>query len=773
VLELLPGVPLQPPGLDAPAQFALRALAAAPGAADLGAAGTLIILDGVPLSNNANLQAVGVRGEVVPVASTAGGGIDLRRIPAAAIERVEVIRGIPSVRWGDVTQGAIIVDTRAAAIAPELAGKFDPRTMEANVVGGRAWANDRHAITSTFNLTDTRARRTLSSAATLRGAAQIAHRSITDRYTFDTRADWWRLRYDSPEREDVEPGRNSFQDDQGIRLSERVRRAHRDGAVELVASLDAQHQVTRESRLLARTAVPFTDRLEEGQSVGTFIEGLYDGRYELEGAPRLAYSRLEWTQGTSVHAGGLQVAAARFGGELRREWNAGAGYTFDVARPPQAGNFSGVNGFDRPRKFDDIDPVSTSAVYAEVRLASDWLGLGTELQPGLRMDMLHDGAWWWSAPRSTSVEPRVALQMAPRPWLRLRAGAGRLSKVPTIAQLSPARQYYDVVNVNRYTPDPRERLAVLTTFIRDPRNPDLRHSRATKREVGVDFDGGARWGSLSLTWFNDAVRSAPVIRRTPMSIPRDRYALADTMTGSGQPGRIVEPPVATDPIPIFLDGYVNGAELATHGVEFTITLPRVPALRTFVEVSGARLVSTYRDDERDFGGFSAINDFQLDSTIARLAWFDGAAYRAKRGIITWRIVHHQPELGLVLTGTIQQRVGFERQTLARRDSVSFAGYVTRTGEVVTVPAADRLAPEFADLRRARAGTGSSVRSQPDDWVLSLQVAKSVGRAGRLSFYFYNALDKLATFGGGAVRVLPSSRFGAEVTMPMSELLGRQ
>ena len=132
VLELIPGVPLQPPGLDASAQFSLRALAqlgtggvgavSGPGAADIGASGTLIILDGVPLSNNANLQTVGVRGETVPPASTAGGGVDLRRIAATTLERVEVIRGIPSARWGDLTQGAIIVDTRAAATLPEVGG---------------------------------------------------------------------------------------------------------------------------------------------------------------------------------------------------------------------------------------------------------------------------------------------------------------------------------------------------------------------------------------------------------------------------------------------------------------------------------------------------------------------------------------------------------------------------------------------------------------------------------------------------------------------------
>ena len=70
-----------------------------------------------------------------------------------------------------------------------------------------------------------------------------------------------------------------------------------------------------------------------------------------------------------------------------------------------------------------------------------------------------------------------------------------------------------------------------------------------------------------------------------------------------------------------------------------------------------------------------------------------------------------------------------------------------------------------------ATSGATSRS-PDDWVMSLQVAKSLGRSGRLSFYVFNALDKFVTFGsGGAVRALPSTRFGAELTVPTSQLFG--
>lgn len=796
VLELVPGVPLQPPGLDAASQFSLRALAtlgtagtgglSGPSAADIGASGTLIVLDGVPLSNNANLQTVGVRGETVPTASTAGGGIDLRRIPATTLERVEVIRGIPSARWGDLTQGAIIVDTRAAATPPELAARFDPRTTEANIVGGRAFQDDRQAFTSTGNIAQTASARTLSSNVTTRGAAQLAHRirfGIADgsrlapdgrsplpKLMLDTRLDWWQLKYSSPERIDVQPGRNSFQDDHGLRLAERARLALGNGTLELTAAYDAQGQSTRETRLIGRPTTPFTDRLTEGRNIGTYVEGTYSGAYELLGAPRLIYSRLEWERASSI--AGSRNARLRLGTELRREWNDGDGYLFDISRPPQASPFNGTAGYDRPRVFSDIPAFATSALYADSRLAYQRGQMSAEVQPGVRLETLHEGSWWTSGVRSSMLQPRLTGQLAPRPWMRLRAGIGVVSKSPTIAQLHPAVQYYDLVNVNRFTPDPRERLAVVTTFIKDPTNEELGLSRATKREVGLELDGGARRGSISLTWFNDRVNDAVTLRRDPQPLLRDRYALADTGRGTGQPGRIIDPPILQEPVPVFLDRYVNGGTLGSRGIEFIASFPVIPALRTRLEVSGATIETSFATDIRDFGTLTRLNDFQVDTAIKRVAYFEGTSTRSKQTIVTWRLVHHQPDLGFVITTTVQQRRGYVREILSRTDSLAFVGYIDRAGTLTPVPEADKLQPQYADLRRLRPAVSGSRSTQPDDWVMSLQVAKSLGRNGRLSFYVFNALDRFVTFGSsGSARALPSTRFGAELTIPTADLFG--
>jgi hypothetical protein len=793
VLELVPGVPIQAPGLDASAQFSLRNIGQVaeisagatygPGASSIGASGTLIILDGIPLSNNANLQTVGARGETVPRASTAGGGIDLRRIPAATLERVEVIRGIPSARWGDLTQGAIVVDTRAAAAAPEFAGKYDSRTTEGNVVGGKAFQDDRQSLTITGNIAQTASLRTLENYTTTRGAGQLAHRlqfgsapanaavtgtrTSAPRLSFDTRLDWYQLKFAAPERADGQAGRSSFQADHGIRLGERARMPLALGVLEWTAAYDAQSQSTRETRLIGRPTSPFTDRLTEGRNIGSYVEGLYNGAYELLGAPRFLYSRLEWDRRSASGSGQLSL-----GTEVRREWNVGRGYQFAIDKPPQTSPFNGTAGFDRPRGFDTVPGIATSALYADSRFYIRRGQMFLEVQPGLRLETLHESDSWTSGVRSAQLQPRLNVQLSPRSWLRLRGGLGTVSKSPTVSQLHPAQQFYDLVNVNRFTINPAERLAVITTFIRNPVNPDLGLSRASKREAGFELDGGARRGVLNVTWFDDRIRGAVTLRRDPSMLQRARYALADTGTGSGKPGHIVEPPILLEPVPIFLDRYVNGGRLDSRGVEYVATLPIIPVLRTRVELSGATIETAFATDDRDYGITTLLSNFSQDTSVKRVAYAAGVRSRERQSIRTWRLVHQQPDVGLVITLTMQQRLAYRRKVEIATDPLRFEGYIDRAGNLVPVPLAERSAPQYADLRAQRASANNSTFTIPSDWLMSLQIAKSIGRNGRMSFYVFNLTDNFATFNSVALlRRLPSSRFGAELTLPTSEFFG--
>lgn len=263
VLELIPGAVLQPPGLDDVQQFGIRSVPTTTGAAErLAAFGTLIVLDGVPLSNNTNLQTTGPRGEIVPLTS-AGGGIDIRRIPAAAIERVEVIRGVPSARYGDLTAGAIVIDTRAGLVTAEGLARYDPRTTEANLAGGRGGSCDAKQAAVNGDVARTLKAPGVTDAvvwrATLDGGFRAslgrpAHGdACAGRIVLDTRLNAYQVYSNQPEQPDIHPGVVSSDRSAGIRVSERATVGSRDGKhVELTAAVDHGWQDTRSQRLLLR-----------------------------------------------------------------------------------------------------------------------------------------------------------------------------------------------------------------------------------------------------------------------------------------------------------------------------------------------------------------------------------------------------------------------------------------------------------------------------------------------------------------------------------------
>src|SRR5690606_15372616 len=111
----------------------------------------------------------------------------------------------------------------------------------------------------------------------------------------------------------------------GFRVGERARMALGNANLEWTAALDLQSQNTRETAERIRPAMPFTDRLTEGRKVGGYIDGIYLGEYELDGAPRLLYSRLEYDRSPPRTNARWALSQVRIGNELRREWNSGAG----------------------------------------------------------------------------------------------------------------------------------------------------------------------------------------------------------------------------------------------------------------------------------------------------------------------------------------------------------------------------------------------------------------------------------------------------------------
>lgn len=107
--------------------------------------GTAIVLDGVPISDNASLD------NKAGITSSGATGVDLREIGADNIESIEVIRGIPSAEYGDLTSGAVIVNTKAGQSPLEIRTKINPVTFNTSLNKGWKFAGQKGSLNTNLD----------------------------------------------------------------------------------------------------------------------------------------------------------------------------------------------------------------------------------------------------------------------------------------------------------------------------------------------------------------------------------------------------------------------------------------------------------------------------------------------------------------------------------------------------------------------------------------------------------------------------------------------
>ena len=112
LMELIPGGRATDPSFGAPQEIRLREADPSSSANyATSALGTQIQVDGIPISNDANLQYSTSYGSIQEYANV-NRGVDTRAISTDDIESVEIVRGIPSVEYGDLTSGLVKVKRR-------------------------------------------------------------------------------------------------------------------------------------------------------------------------------------------------------------------------------------------------------------------------------------------------------------------------------------------------------------------------------------------------------------------------------------------------------------------------------------------------------------------------------------------------------------------------------------------------------------------------------------------------------------------------------------
>lgn len=686
--------------------------------------GTSIIVNGAQLSNNADMQAVNTAtgGTLASFSNSTGRGTDLRQLTADNVESIEIIRGIPSVEYGDLTSGVIDVKTKAAIQPLQTKFRLNPTLKQGWVGQGFAVGKDQGALFVDIDYTYAANNQIQTSESYQRFNTSLQYTNTIganrDLYTNTTLA--FGGYYDDSK---IDPDLAVNQvinqsENYDLRFSTNGRwnldkRFARNINYVLSAQLGFQSgfQQTMNNGELSAVSNALVDGTNEvGYLPSSYLQQIY-----LKGKPLNVQARLSdnfyFSTGTARHA-------ITVGGTYTLDKNFGQGKYFPEGMPPKTN--SGL-GF-RPRRFSDIPALNQIAFYAEDKIAVAIFGRSLDVVAGLRYD--------WMQPfrddAKNAFSPRVNASYELFNDFTIRGGYGWSAKTPSLIYLYPDPVYVDVFSLNYYKQDPAERLAIMTTRVFNAENPELEMAKSKKTEVGVDYK------KFSITAYDERIANGLDMYQYYNFTNIPIYTVA-----SQQPG---QRPELSDVVKdsLYVTDYNvprNNVNIVNRGIEFDFDFGKVRPLRTSFTLNGAYSYTKSFDN----------NPFVYARRVAnqpynRLGVFEGRGKEYTRFLTTLRAIHQIPEIRLLITLTAQtiwtdkdKYLNYSNRPYAVMDIVEGGA-----GEMRMLSEQEIAAiPESSGLFMPVAESYYREESWKPLWLFNTKVTKEFGKNYGFSFYVNN------------------------------------
>lgn len=663
VMQLIPGNLSENPNLATPQRISIREVDASVNSA----LGTTIIIDGIPLSNDGNMQqSIKTNG----FATVAGSGIDLRQLSVENIESITVDVGVPSVEFGNLTSGAVHIKTKTGGSSYNVKLQADPHTKQFAIGKGYLLKKDRGVINISAGYTN-------SYQHIYKNTDKFERIITTTKYsnTF--------FRNRNPLNIEAKVNYNETLDGKKWDSDMKKEEEHFAKDKRLQSKLSALWSLNKsflksisfEAGYSKNWQKGFEKTLEASSSgVNVIISSQTNGEHEAIYRPSSYYSEVTYDgkpfdlyaklKSSFLHKTTNTTSNILFGAEWRTTGNNGNGRTFDINNPPAGGD-------TRPRSFSDIPSLNQLSFFAEDKMH---IGLGStrlNIMAGLRMDNIQPNGLF-SSDGSLTIDPRLNISYNIidqdrshfLSLLTFRLGYGKTTKAPTLTHLYPDKVYNDVKNFDYY-PD----LVVATTKIfEDTRNYNLKASRGSKYETGIDF----RLAKIKsrITGFYEKYTGGFMLDRNYFLMSYRDYE---------QPGAGLHPYFIegegifyNDPetglaksVPYELDEkwknyatYRNAQTRIKRGIEYTVDFGKIEALRTSFVINGAWLQTESHTTNAPYWKEIQYTVYEGNSSKQQeyLAKFPnrlGYGTVQERLNTNLNIITHIPEIKMLVTLTTQ------------------------------------------------------------------------------------------------------------------------
>lgn len=753
LMQLLPGQVAENPTMSDVSTINIRSVKAN----DMNSMGAAIVMDGVPISNNANLQlsSTAKNGTTAGFATSAGSGIDLRQISTDNIESVEVIRGIPSVQYGDITSGVVIVNSKAGKEPLDVRLKMNPNTTEVSAgegihLGEKA-GNLNVGVDYTNSVDDQR--------KSYQSYGRLTGKLLYSNTFFKVLHSTWSLDlFHTKDNTSLDPDdalsqKRNYSSDNGFRFSTRDFWSVNDAFLKNIKFTFSAANTNKKSYsqgLLSNALHPIstakTDGTVAANTAGLSVTDADGNTVTHYGAgDESAYSAYlpstylsqytvygkEWNIFSSLQANFFQKIGSVnnrivLGTDYKTDGNNGLGMVYDINRPPHISD----SQVTRPRAYKDIPWVKQLGAYAEDNIHTMIADRTLALQLGLRFDRVLGV--------DNVLSPRLNASFDAIPqWLTVRGGYGITAKAPTVAYLYPNKAYFDIMNYNNLGDvglTDNQRLIITTTHVYDTKNYDLKIATNQKSEVG--FDVHVNKMRFSFTGYYENLRNGYTFGESLASYKLVNVTEYQTVANQSGTYPLIRQS-AQNNVFYSYNMPLNSLRNTSKGIEFDFDFGRIDAIRTSFSMNGAwQKTSSFSSDYSYYQDAGAATQIENHPDLGLYAPGNTKSLN-ERLLTTARIVHNIPELGFVISLSVQTTWVDKNGYKIGNDSIPVA-YVSKTdGKLYTFTSDDLSNPRFKTILKTLSPRRFIWEDRPPLFLFNLHLTKEIGQNMGVSFFANN------------------------------------
>lgn len=593
VMQLLPGGVVKNPSLTEVNKIMIRSLAQPDGGLSNEARGVGFLVNGTQISNDASMAGIVNSGDM------ASSYVDFRNYSTDNIESIEVIKGVVSAEYGDITSGAVLVTTKAGRTPFEVRFKTDPRTKA--VAANKGFALSKKGGYMNVDMDYARAISDPASPVTIFNRTNIG---LTYSNTFNTEVRPFRFNARlsagftaNSKTSDPDVAKDDFtkNNTNNIMLSlygNWMLNKSWISTLNYNVSANYSHNTSRDYLVRVDNRIPTTNSKEEGLHLGYFTDVDVKRDQRIEDIPVYLNAKLSGI--LNKKAGGT-LFKTTLGLEWNSKGNLGDGVWYEGFQPQ----------YFRHHPYSHTPFMHDFSAFLEEKVIVPISKTSLEISAGLRFNkMMIEGYNY-----DPTLDPRLnakyfIIRNKHNTFVRnfaVRGGWGLMRRLPSLGLLYPGETYLDRAVFQYYNSASNESLAVINTRILPEKlEYNVASVKTRNMEVGVDLTLGRV--EIGLTYFNEYMKDG---LSDNMSITTGRLKYYDNVSDAAaapkfengkvwikdQTGNYIEAPGRLVNEFIRHKRPDNRREQKKWGLEYEFNFGKVKPLNTSILVNGAYIRS--------------------------------------------------------------------------------------------------------------------------------------------------------------------------------------